>query len=269
MIKLKTYIILFVCLLSAQTQQNVFFQKKIAKFNNATDFIINTHFYIVESEINRITQVDENSKILNQFEGSGWGNFSLDYPISIEHNLLRNFVCDYNNHRVLIFDRKLNLISIINGGSNSLFSFPIACRIDKKGLIYILDFGTKSILQFSSNGIFLKNIIGSFTSYKLEAPLNFTIYNDNLIVLDKNSIIFFDIFGNFINSINLDFNPTSIYSSDYLLINTDKNIYIFESNKITELILDTEINNIKKAIIKRNKLYVLTPTNLLEFNLEK
>ena len=175
--------------------------------------------------------------------GNGNGQFNYPFGVCVDSNG-NIIVCDYDNHRIQMFDFQGNFIS--NGNENGQFNNPIGITMNSKGNIHVSDFGNnivqifeesqgKSISTFGSEG----NENGQFNN-----PTGITVNsNGNILVCDfnNNRIQIFDSQGNFISTFgskgngNVQFNGprgVAIHSNGNIIVCDYGNhrIQIFNSN---------------------------------------
>ncbi len=142
------------------------------------------------------------------FGGKGWNTTQLDLPNDIwAKNGLDIFIADYNNHRIERFNRKLNYLATLftrdDESSLARFGYPVSVALNSRGDLFVADGENKRIIRFS-NFEQAKQSIGGFDAGKgkIRAPLQIEIDSlDRLYVLEKNRIVSFDSFGNFLSII--------------------------------------------------------------------
>ncbi len=274
------YIILFIfILLRSQFAQQVELIGSLGKFNSASSFHISASgiIYVTDSGNNQITSLDTMGNILRTNGGYGWSEATFDEPSDIFANPLSVFVADKNNHRIQRFDRELNFVSSLSTRQRenfeARFGYPTGCVVSNQGDLYILDSENQRIIKFDLFGNFIQNF-GGFDAgdFQLIKPKSLAVSSDNLIyVCHEPGILIFDSFGNGVGRINSEekFNSVRIVF-DNLTLNTDKKVFSSflrsserELNEIDFAVYD--INFIVSAIINNNKLYILTPSEILVF----
>jgi hypothetical protein len=113
------------------------------------------------------------------------------------------FVADMTNKRIHVFNSDFSYNYTFGGGKGNTkekFLFPESIAIDKKGYVYVTDYGRDCVFKFNSKGIFIKK----FGSDQLNSPLGIAIDSyGGVYVLNKidRRIYIFDSDGNFIHYI--------------------------------------------------------------------
>jgi hypothetical protein len=263
-------------------QQAVFFGE-IGNFNSAVAISINPngHIFVSDKETNEITKLDTLGKVIRKIGGYGWTVSSFDNPVDLHSNTLNVYVADKNNDRIQIFDKDLNFISEFSSknfiNETYFFRYPTSVGIFSQGDLFILDSDNSRILKFNSRGEFSASL-GDYLSgsYQLKNPNNFAICNNGkIVVLDFQTVVIFDLFGNLINKRVLDFLPIKINCSlDVVTISGDSRIdYSFNfceqhSEMLNTISLNKDSDIVDSAIFK-DKLYILTTNKILIYQLIK
>ncbi|OIR23951.1 S8 family serine peptidase [Bathymodiolus thermophilus thioautotrophic gill symbiont] len=185
--------------------------------------------YVANSNHHQI-QVYNNGILESSFGeiGSGDGQFNMPNAIAIDANGTI-FISDNLNKRVQIFDNQHNFIKTLEfklGGKK--FYDVTSLVFNSKNELFIVDRYSNKIHKFDSR----LNHVGVFGGYgndngKFDFPDKiFSDINDNLYILDKNSLQIFNSSGNFIRKID-NINVKNITSLAF----TQSNIYAINSNE--------------------------------------
>jgi tripartite motif-containing protein 71 len=278
---LTIYLFLFSLETSAQTYV---LDYSLGKFFSASAFAITSSgfIYLADDGSNSLLKLDTLGNIIKEIGGYGWSESTFDVPSDVYADPLKVFVCDKQNHRVKNFDKDLNFIYEFytreSDISEERFGYPLSCGVSSMGDLYILDSENIRILKFDLFGNFIQNF-GGFDAgiFALKNPKKLAVNSNNsILVLDDSVLVIFDHFGNGKDKINLGNSFTSLkISFNYLTLNNENNIYIssFENgnyalNKINLIAPNVQIK-IVSCTIFNNKLYVLTPKEVLVFNRAK
>lgn len=274
------FIISFIIFLtSASFAQNYVLQKEIGKFKNASAFYMNEAgiIYVTDSNTDEVYKLDTLGKVLKYTGGYGWNSGEFDNPVNIFATALDVYVCDKNNNRIQRFDKDLNYVSQIytreSDNQEERFGYPLSVATSNQGDLFILDSENRRIIKFDLLGNFISNF-GGFDAgaYALSNPLCFAISKqNNIYVIDGKRLVVFDQYGNGVAKFNTDLNFKKInIIFNNLTVNTNNEIYCssltdqFSLSKIS--LEDTNQNNdIVSSLIFGNKLYVLTPKEILIF----
>lgn len=282
MVNMKTtYWIITLCLILFRSHlaQQVEFITSIGKFNSASSFHISASgiIYITDSGSDQITSFDTLGNMLHTNGGYGWTDAAFDEPSDIFANPLSIFVADKNNHRIQRFDRDLNFVSSLTtrqrDNAESRFGYPTGCVVSNQGDLYILDSENLRIIKFDLFGNFNQSF-GGFDAgeFQLIKPVSMAVSPNNLIyVCDEAGVLIFDSFGNGVGRIENDekFNSIRIVF-DKLTLNTNKKVFSVSlgtsHRELNEMNLtEYDIGNIVSSLIYNNKLYILTPKEILVF----
>ncbi|MFA6469971.1 MAG: NHL repeat-containing protein [Bacteroidota bacterium] len=163
--------------------------------------------YLSDRGVNSIIQYSLGRT--RSFGETGWGNDSFDNPSDICASFFLDiYVTDKNNNRIQRFDKNMVFIETIakNSGYNIDSFRPQACAITYQGEIIILESESQRIVKLNPKN---KESV-EFTSYN-KGPGAFRDLKDisispdnNVIVLDRDRILIFDLFGNFARTISLE-----------------------------------------------------------------
>lgn len=157
-------------------------------------------FYLIESKGHEIYRLNPTGQILNISGGFGWEEERFDTPLDITMaSGLDLLVADYNNHRIVRFDRELNyLTSYPDPNSDIELSFPRSVAMTNLGEIFILSDENAEIIRLSvSQNSVLKFGGIEYGAYALTNPLLIRINQSGIIhVIEENGrILQFDRFG--------------------------------------------------------------------------
>jgi DNA-binding beta-propeller fold protein YncE len=196
--------------------------------------------FVLDEGNDKLMKFDSKGLLEKNIGGKGWGNLEFDQPTDVCASFPLNiYVADYNNHRVEVFDRKLNFIQSITDqnlpASYSGEFYPRACAISSQGELFIVETQGRRILKFDQNQVF-QNEFGSYSAGAgaLSDPLDITISpSDSVFVLDAHRVVCYDIFGNYLFSFTLysSENPEAISSNgQYIVVTFPSAIEVFLSD---------------------------------------
>lgn len=270
--------------------QNYLYQRNIGTFQSAASFSLSVlnNFYVIDRSKNEVVKIDTLGNTDKNIGGFGSDSYSFDSPVDVFTTSLNVFVTDKNNHRVLIYDKDLNYISELNGNidkknnnnsdENISFSYPINSIVSNQGDMFVLDSDNNRILKFNARGEFLVTF-GDYNSgsFSLSKPKKIALLGNSIIaVLDKDRLVFFDLFGSGLDEIKLDQKFKEIHTcSEGIIINTDERIFQVkqENNKFTfiEILFEKTYldGDIIEAVISRDNLYILTKKGINVFKNKK
>jgi len=196
--------------------------------------------YIADTGNQRIQKLNFYGEFIREVGGFGWGIEEFDKPISLcAKNGLDVYIADYNNHRIERYDKDLNyLASFVTSEDESeelQLGYPLDVNISDQGELFCLDGDNVRILKLNLNN----ESQLSFGDYdagrgRLYKPVKISILGSNSIYvsdLEKQAIIVFDIYGNYIFTIGSgkleEPYGVSLIGSQYLLIIDKKQKLIF------------------------------------------
>ncbi|MCG2716916.1 MAG: hypothetical protein L6422_11735 [Candidatus Marinimicrobia bacterium] len=156
--------------------------------------------YLLENKRHEIYRLKDDGKILNVNGGYGWGEGQFDTPVDISiASGLDLIVADYNNHRIVRFDRDLNYItSYPDPNSDYQLSFPRSVILSVLGEIFILEDENSEIVRLNIRQNDITVFAGiEYGRYSLMEPQLIRMTKSGLItVLEKSGkLLQFDRYG--------------------------------------------------------------------------
>lgn len=284
LLTLKTFFVCFFIFSFEIFEQNFVLDYSFGNFNSASAFSITSSgfIFIADDGDDSLIKLDTLGNVIKEIGGYGWGESAFDTPSDIFATSLNVFVCDKRNHRVQAFDKDLNFISELytreRENSQERFGYPLSCALSSMGDLYVLDSENIRVLKFDLFGNFIQNFGGfDWGIFSLKSPKKLAINSDNsILVLDDSALVIYDQFGNGKDKINLGNSFTYLkISSGTLILNNDSEIYMgsfgIGENILSkiDLIGSDERLKILSCSVFNNKLYVLTPKEILVFNKSK
>ncbi len=257
-VKFKTIcIFLMICCVPLLGQEEIRFQiKQVIPIktpdgNNVTQ--INSvcvtplrEVYMTESSGHRVLRMNTEGQMLGLFGGLGWSGEMLDYPTGItSHDGLNLYVADMNNQRIVRLNRRLEWVASIGGhnldysGQESVHSvaYPLSLTQSKQGDLFYISQATNRVYKVNS-------VTGTITEWNsftagggyLDDPKQIVIGKKNLFIKDRTGVKIFDIFGNYIRTIN------DTFFSANLLLSADEQdrVLIWDDDKKSLTIWNAE-----------------------------
>ena len=217
-------------------------------FNNAVAFSVdpNGNIFVLDNGNSELVKLRiEGTRVIGIYSYK-WTKLAFDQPHDIiSPNGLDIYVADYGNHRILRFDRNINLLSMIPADNNGRtgdrqFGYPISVAISRIGKLYILDRDNIRLIKLSSDNIFENTISGVQAGKgRLLNPIKVRISNrDRIFIQDGNSIKLYDIFGNYLTTIGED-----IFKHLTSFTVTDSIVWVIDSCNLYHLDFDGRINS--------------------------
>lgn len=117
--------------------------------------------YIANTNLHRITIIDQNGYFYNEIGGTGDEDGSFDFISSIVVNGEGEIYAadSRNHHRIQKFDSSGNHLLTWGeyGSENGQLNGPSGLALDNEGNLYVADSGNHRIQKFTSNGVFLES----------------------------------------------------------------------------------------------------------------
>jgi len=191
--------------------------------------------YLLEQKRCEIYRLKDDGSVVNIFGGYGWGVGQFDLPMDLNMaSGLDLLVADYNNHRIVRFDRNLNYLATYPELSGEIqISYPRSVALSNLGEIFILNDENSEIVRLKVNEAASMTFGGvEYGSYSLREPRLIRLSSAGLVtVLEKNGrILQFDRYGTpcLVTSIPIESETISftIIGED-LLVLVKKEPYVF------------------------------------------
>ncbi len=233
--------------------------------------------YLLEKKRHEIYRLDYTGKVLNINGGFGWEEGRFDTPIDLSIGSgLDVVVADYNNHRLVRFDRFLNFLTVFPfSDEETEISYPMSVTVSKLGEIFILDEESGEVIRFDMQKKEVSKFGGAeYGEYTLLDPLQIRINKNGILTVleSEGRLVQFDRFGTPIREI---LPPEGIEASGLVLIN--ENILILSqsesrlllySNKLSEwfspIIIGYEDNtSFISGIVVDNSLFLLNKSGAI------
>lgn len=276
---MKKLFLIFNLLVSVSFPQKFLFSESIGNFDNASSFYISSNgfIYITDKGKDEVIQFDTLGNLLKDVGGFGWNQSQFDEPVDVFADPLSVYITDKNNHRIQRFDRKLNFISQLytreNENLNERFGYPNGCVVSNQGDLYVLDSENNRVVKYNLFGNYQLHFGGiDAGEFYLQSPKAISISPNGIVFVADDKILFaFDQYGNGLMKIRFDEEINSIeIIFDRMILTTNDKIFFTNTNeeKIEfqklELAYDTA-PKIISALLFNEKIYVLTPQNILVF----
>lgn len=246
------------------------------------------NIYIIDRGQHQLLKFFPDGKPMKQIGGFGRGTEQFDDPRDVNaHTTLNVFVADYNNNRVVRFDRRLNFIGALPSVWEEPYKFERvrSIAVSSQYDLFLLEDGGKRIMKFSRFQEPKESFGGVHETYgQLLEPAQLTLEdNKRLFVSDpaQKAVVVFDYLGNFLSDI---FHP-DLKHPDGIYWGDDEQLYVADRETSTILIfskslkfagsvfLSTVVKDIVDVAVKYDKesgnrrLYVLEPNRCRIFAL--
>ena len=202
---------LFTLLSSASSQpvDSVFVEDySVGTFQRATRIVVGTQgtIYVLDADENKVSLFSNLQDAPKTLGGFGWSSSSFDKPTGVATDGVNIYVSDFGNHRIQRFDREFNYISSLStrdtSDISSRFGYPLDIALSEIGDLFILDGENIRVMKFNSQGSF-ERAFGDINAGKgkLQNPMKLMATNYRIFVGEKNKILVYDYFGNYLGSV--------------------------------------------------------------------
>jgi len=281
------YSFLWIAVAPAQSLDSVLVEEySVGSFQHAMHVAVEEHgpLFILDSDQNQLSVFSDLQKPPKVIGGFGWSSGSFDRPTGVATDGIHIYVSDYGNHRIQRFDRNINYISTFSTrdttDASSRFGYPLDVGVSELGDLFILDGENQRVLKFTPSYLFERSF-GDLNAGRgrLQTPFRLAVTTSRLFVCEKNRIVVFDYFGNFLGSIGegilsnlcgFTLLPKGLIAAANAMLwrFSDEGI-LQQSIPLNHLLSSSQIEQIQDVAYRNNQLYVLSLKTLLIFSLQK
>jgi DNA-binding beta-propeller fold protein YncE len=180
----------------------------VGTFQRATRIVVGTQgtIYVLDADENKVSLFSNLQDAPKTLGGFGWSTSSFDKPTGVATDGVNIYISDFGNHRIQRFNRDFNYISSLStrdtSDVNSRFGYPLDIALSEIGDLFILDGENIRVMKFNSQGSF-ERAFGDINAGKgkLQTPMKLIATNDRIFVGEKNKILVYDYFGNYLGNI--------------------------------------------------------------------
>jgi hypothetical protein len=239
------------------------------------------NIYVLDNEANEVVKLSAELNLWKKVGRKGWNNGEFDTPTYIDGSSgLDIYVCDGKNFRIQRFDLNLSYISSLNTNletfdNNFKFNTPVSCVMVNSVDLYVVDGENSRVVKFLSG----KTPVLSFAGFQdvegsLSKPtkiLKDALNSVYVLDKDKNSLMQYDIFGNFVKPIKYDtLISFSIYKDNIFLLNTNLDIIRYDIKKqaFAEKIrafIDLKPESVKDFLVYDSEKFLILEKNKISY----
>lgn len=168
------------------------------------------HMVIADTGNNRVLLLDRQGEVIREISGFGWQKDQFDRPVDVYAATgLDIFVADYNNRRVLRYDKDLNYLSAFATDDQLppelQLGYASGVALSAHGELFVVDNENRRVLKIDSFGK-PEFSFGSF-SYgdgSLEDPQRIEISPEDIVYVSdaaRGCIMVYDYYGNYVGRI--------------------------------------------------------------------
>lgn len=267
-------------------QRSVLVEKHVfGSFNHASRILIGPQgwIYVLDRENNSVNLFKEKNAPPITIGGYGWGSLSFNTPSGLASDGLNVYVSDFGNHRILRFDRNLNIVSTLDArdsdNESGKFGYPTGLDLSNKGELFILDSENRRVVRFSPQSRF----VGSFGEKetrlrRLLRPIKIVVtHADRIYVLEPNRIVEYDYFGNYVRSFgeNVLSDATGLFVDEKRVVVTVPTAVLFfhmdgtlkERIEKGEIVTSHPLDSFEDVLFVGGELFLLTKKSVHVFEI--
>jgi hypothetical protein len=247
----------------------------VGSFQRATRIVLGTQgtLYVIDADENKISMFLNLQEAPKTLGGFGWSSSSFDTPTGVATDGVNVYVSDFGNHRIQRYDRNLNYISSFSTRDTSdvlsRFGYPLDVALSEIGDLFILDGENIRVMKFNAQNSF-ERALGEINAGKgkLQNPVKLVATNSRVYVGEKNKILVFDYFGNYLGCIGEgivnNLNGFTLLTNGFLAASNDT-IWRFTREGVLQnisslhaIISDERIDQIQDIACHGNQLFILS-----------
>lgn len=175
----------------------------------ALDLDFAGNLYIIDRGRHQLLKFSPAGELIDQVGGFGQSAEQFDDPRDVDaHTTLDVFVADYNNNRVVRFDKNLNFLNALTSQWPDPYNFQqvISLAVSSQYDLFLLEESAKRIIKFSRFSEPTAAFGGIYETFgQLLEPVQMCIDgSQRLFVSDpaQSAVVVFDYLGNFVSNLS-------------------------------------------------------------------
>ena len=258
----------------------------LGSFQRATHIVPGTQetLYVLDADEKKLSFFSNLRDAPKTMGGFGWSTSSFDNPTGVATDGVNVFVSDYGNHRVQRFDRNLNYISSLSTRDTSdvfsRFGYPLDIALSEFGDLFILDGENIRVVTFNAQNEFERSFGDSNAGKgKILNPVKLLAVNSRVFVGDKDKILVFDYFGNYLGSVGdgvIDNLTGFTMVPNGMVVASGDRIWWFseegsfqKTSSLDNIISDGRIDHIQDVACNGKQLFILSLHKVHVFSLSR
>ena len=256
----------------------------IGSFQRATRIALGTQgiLFVLDADENKLSMFTHLRDAPKTIGGFGWSSSSFDKPTGVATDGVNIYISDFGNHRIQRFDRDLNYISSLSTRDTSdvisRFGYPLDVALSELGDMFILDGENIRVMKFNAQNIF-ERAFGDMNAGggKFQNPVKLVATNSRIFVGDKNKILLYDYFGNYLGSIGegiiKNLSGFTMLTNGLLAASSDR-IWWFSRegalqnvSSLDNIISGERIEQIQDMACNGKQLFILSPQRIHVFKI--
>ncbi len=194
-------------------------------------------FWVVAFGSNEILKYDANFRLLSSYKG-GLRGFDGPYDL-VEAADGSLFVSEFGANRIAKLNARGETVATFGtaGRGDGALLGPQYLALDRRGMLWVTDWGNDRVVRFSADGKFMQVIPG------IDGPTGIAAYEDKLYVSEKNTqrIRIFDLNGNELSTVGAG----ALKDPEGLSFTDDGTLLVADGNRILQCDLEQEIWSVR------------------------
>ena len=234
----------------------------------ALDIDFAGNVYIIDKERHRLLKYDGRGRLIKEIGGFGNAAEQFDDPRDVfAHTTLDVFVADYNNNRVVRFDKNLNFLNNLLPQWPDPYQFDrvLSMAVSSQYDLFLLEDGEKKVIKFSRFSEPTEVFGGIRETFgQLLEPVQITVNGSKQIFVSdpaQRAVVVFDYLGNYLTMLQ----HPSMEQPEGLCWGDDRRLYIVDTHSnalfifsenlkfITSVPFPPPVNNIVDVAVSFNK----------------
>ena len=247
----------------------------VGNFQRATRIVVGTQgtIYVLDADENKVLLFSNLQDAPKTLGGFGWSSSSFDKPTGVATDGVNVYISDYGNHRIQRFDRDFNYISSLStrdtSDVSSRFGYPLDIALSEFGDLFILDGENIRVMKFNAQGSF-ERAFGDINAGKgkIQNPTKLLAANSRVFVGEKNKILEYDYFGNYLGSIGdgvvSNLAGFAVVTNGLIAVSNDsiwwftRNSVLQKNSSLDRIISGDQIDQIQDIAWKGEQLFILS-----------
>lgn len=166
------------------------------------------NLYIVDTGQNQLLKFSPIGQLLKRIGGFGQSEEQFDDPRDVfAHTTLDVYIADYNNSRVIRFDKNLNYLNELVSRWPEPFNFDrvLSVAVSPQYDLFLLEDGSKKVIKFGRSSEPAEAFGGIYETFgQLLDPLQLEIQDSRHIFVSdpaQSAVVVFDYLGNYVRNL--------------------------------------------------------------------
>ncbi len=255
---------------------------------SAIDIDFAGNIYLVDRDRHQLFKFSPEGRLIRVIGGFGRGEEAFDDPRDVcAGATLDIYIADYNNNRVVRYDKNFNFLNELRSVWPEPYQFDrvLSVAVSPQGDLFLLEDGMKRIIKFGRGNEPIEVFGGIDETYgQLLDPVQITLESNKYIFASdpaQQAVVVFDYLGNFITTLTHPqlSQPTGLHwgpdqrlyvvdreSSQVFVFSTQfKFVGIIQFSERVEPLIDVAVRYQKRT--GERSIYALSPNRCYQFDL--